>query len=84
MSLPHARRVPYFFMFVRRTHDVDILQRVMLPYSPRGWSSLISLEMDSCMTVSLTASFYSRDAVSRVCYIICEARFLPSELCGFP
>lgn len=50
LPLPPTRKVPYFLMFARFTYNVDIPWRVMLPYAQRGYSSLISLEADSCTT----------------------------------
>lgn len=72
-----------FLYLKRRTHDVDIPRRIMLLYAPRGSSSLISLEEDSCATLSpYCIILLSRCYPSR-CYLPCKARLLLTKCVAF-
>lgn len=72
-----------FFMSVRRTYDANIPWGVMLPYALRGWSYFTGFEArPHIIPVSLFYHFTLEILSHEACYLPCELRLLPSEMCG--
>lgn len=81
--MPSMRRVLHFLTSARLTCDVNISRRIGLLYAPRGWSSFVGLEPDSCTT--LIALLYLRDIVpgGAFAFFVKPASFL-AKFVAFP
>lgn len=78
------RMIPHFIVYARRTHDVDIPQRVVLLMLCEVGPPL--LEGDFCTTsVALIFYLFTLEMSSfKVCYLSSKTRLLSSQMCGLP
>lgn len=79
--LPPMRRIPYFFMSVRRTHDADILRWIELPYVLWGWSFSYWLRGWFLDLDIFLYPFTLRMMSLEVC-LPCEVNLLLNKVCG--